>query len=251
MKKIGNLFIVFFMSAMIMGGCNHSTQNALNSEMAEKTIYLNELKQELLKAWPENHTINLVFHGHSVPSGYFNTPNVQTLQSYPYLTLQTIKEYYPNAVVNSIVTAIGGENSEQGSVRFAEEVLVHRPDVIFIDYGLNDRRIGLERARSAWEKMIQEALKQHVKVILLTPTPDLNEDILNPDAPLGKHSQQIRELAGKYQTGLVDSYVAFKQLKQKGSDLKMYMSLHHHPNEMGHRIVRDLILEWFTEQYTF
>jgi len=217
---------------------------SMKAQTADATDYLSAIRQELQKTWPENRTINLVFHGHSVPSGYFDTPNVCTLQSYPYLTLQTVKEYYPYAVVNTITTAIGGENSEQGCVRFSNEVLVHRPDVVFIDYALNDRGIGLERARKAWETMIQEAFKQHVKVVLMTPTPDLTEDILNPEMMLEKHTLQIRELAAKYQTGLVDSYAAFKQIKQNGEDLNLYMSQFNHPNEKGHRIVCELIVKW-------
>lgn len=88
--------------------------------MAQTNQYrkLEQVRQELQKTWPDNKTINLVFHGHSVPSGYFNTPNVRTLQAYPQQVLQAVKEIYPYAVVNSITTGIGGENSEQGIKRF-------------------------------------------------------------------------------------------------------------------------------------
>src|SRR5690606_25796608 len=117
-------------------------------------------------------TINLVFHGHSVPSGYFRTPEVRTLDSYPYLVLKELKSLYPNAVINVILTSIGGENSVQGAKRFRQDVLTHRPDVLFIDYALNDRGPGPEKAKAAWEEMIGAALEQHIKVILLTPSPD-------------------------------------------------------------------------------
>jgi len=55
---------------------------------------------------------------------------VHTLQAYPQLVLSQVKEKYPFAVVNSIVTAIGGENSEQGVARFDSTVLNHKPDVL-------------------------------------------------------------------------------------------------------------------------
>jgi lysophospholipase L1-like esterase len=212
--------------------------------MAERETYLNDIKSELVKQWPGNRTVNFVFHGHSVPSGYFKTPDVKTLQSYPYLVLQTVKDAYPYAVVNSITTAIGGENSEQGAARFCREVLAHRPDVLFIDYALNDRGIGLERARTAWEKMIETAIRNSVKVILLTATPDTSVNILNEQSSLALHSQQIRELAEKYHTGLVDSYAAFREKKKNGEDTVDYMSQINHPNEKGHGVVRDLIVRW-------
>jgi lysophospholipase L1-like esterase len=94
--------------------------------------YLNDLKIELQKKWPENRTINLVFHGHSVPAGYFKTPIVNTLESYPYLVLQELKAQYPYAVINVINTSIGGEDSKSGAQRFESDVLIHKPDLLFI-----------------------------------------------------------------------------------------------------------------------
>lgn len=213
----------------------------------DSVTYLNPIKTELQKKWPANRTINLVFHGHSVPSGYFKTPHVNTLDSYPYLTLKNVKDVYPHAVVNSITTSIGGEQSEQGAERFKEDVLSHRPDVLFIDYALNDRRIGLKSAKEAWEKMIQEAIAYGTKVILLTPTPDLNEDINSPNSELAKHSSQIRQLAKKYKIGLVDSYMLFQEIA-KTEDLNTYMAQGNHINKRGHQVVAKAILDLFSSE---
>jgi alpha-L-rhamnosidase len=215
---------------------------------ADMKSYLNEVKQELQKVWPSNRTVNFVFHGHSVPSGYFKTPDVRTLQAYPHQTLEQIKAQYPLAVVNSIVTAIGGEQSESGAKRFEADVLTHKPDVLFIDYALNDRGLGLERAKAAWEQMIKKALELNIKVILLTPTPDWTVDILDENSPLEQHSRQIRELAAKYGVGLVDSYAAFKDLVGKGNRIETYMSQINHPNRQGHLVVTNLIMKWLTDE---
>src|SRR6478736_4606465 len=72
------------------------------------TNYLSAIKSELIKPWPGNRTINIVFHGHSVPAGYWHDHEVHTLESYPNLTLEKLKAKYPYAVINIIVTAIGG-----------------------------------------------------------------------------------------------------------------------------------------------
>lgn len=108
----------------------------VESRIADPASYLSDLKAEMQKEWPKNRTINLVFHGHSVPAGYFKTPQVNTLAAYPNLVLKKIKAIYPLAVVNVIVTAIGGENSVKGAERFEREVICHHPDLILIDYGL-------------------------------------------------------------------------------------------------------------------
>ena len=51
----------------------------VKNEVVRSSDYLKEMKIELKKEWPKNRTINLVFHGHSVPAGYFKTPIVNTL----------------------------------------------------------------------------------------------------------------------------------------------------------------------------
>lgn len=212
---------------------------------ASADTYLAGIKAELNKKWPQNRTVNIVFHGHSVPSGYANTPFVHRPQSYPLLTLYKLQELFPYSVVNSIVTAIGGENSVQGEKRFKKDVLSHRPDVLFIDYSLNDRRVGLEAAKKATEKMIRMALKKNIKVILVTPSPDLKVDITQSGNILEQHANQYIELAKKYQIGLADSYAAFVKLARSGEKLQPYMSQYNHPNKKGHEVITGEVIKWF------
>lgn len=208
--------------------------------------YLKDIIAEMKKEWPHNRSINLVFHGHSVPAGYFKTPHVNTLHAYPQLTLGKIKSVYPYSVVNVIVTAIGGENSESGAARFDTEVMTHRPDVLFIDYALNDRRLRLEKAKIYWEEMIEKALKNNVKVILVTPSPDQSVDITQSENILDQHRMQIIQLAEKYKVGLVDAYQKFVTVAREGK-LEKYMSQINHPNEKGHNLIADEITRYFIQ----
>jgi hypothetical protein len=152
--------IVFILVAFLLV----SYQNNDIPHLADPDNYLTDIKTELKKEWPKNRTINLVFHGHSVPAGYFKTPVVNTFDSYPMQVLKIVKEKYPFAVINIINTSIGGENSLSGEKRFDSTVLNHQPDVLFIDYALNDRSAGLEKAAKAWSTMIEKALKKNIKV---------------------------------------------------------------------------------------
>ncbi len=211
---------------------------------ANPAVYLSDIKNELKKEWPGNRTINLVFHGHSVPAGFFKTPVVNTLDSYPYQLLAELKSIYPYAVINVINTAIGGENSIAGAKRFAAEVMIHQPDVLFIDYALNDRGPGLEKAKIAWETMIKSALERKIKVILLTPSPDQSVDIQVSGNDLETHARQIRDLAVQYDIGLADSYGAFLPIAAE-KRLPDYMSQVNHPNKEGHQLIMKEILKFF------
>lgn len=221
-----------------------STLNVNEDSLFKKT-YLSGIKEIMQTAWPKNRTINIVFHGHSVPAGYFVTPDVKTFSSYPILVHMALNNRYPLSVLNVMNTAIGGENSEKGARRFKEDVLKKNPDIIFIDYALNDRGMGLDKAKTNWEKMIRSAMKRKIRIFLLTPTPDKREDITSADAVLEKHAQQIRQLAKKYQIALIDSYALFKKEIDKGVKLDELMSQVNHPNREGHMLVANEILTWF------
>ncbi len=213
----------------------------------ERSSYLSEITKVLSTHWPENRTVNIVCHGHSVPAGYFATPMVDSLNAYPHLLHVGLKHRFPFAVINVIVTAIGGENSESGAGRFERDVLCHRPDIITIDYGLNDRGIGLESARVAWSTMIQAGVGSGAKVILLTPTPDVTQAPTYDGADrdlLSDHAEQIRRLAAENGIGLADSFAACQDYVTI-RDLSDILSSGNHPNRTGHELVVRELMRWF------
>jgi lysophospholipase L1-like esterase len=172
---------------------------------------------------------------------------VDTFNAYPHLLLAGLKHRFPFAVVNVIVTAICGENSDSGAKRFSEQVLCHRPDVIILDYGLNDRDIGLAKSRESWAEMVEKALANDIKVILLTPTGDIS---LSPSwlgenkGLLEEHAVQIRDCASVFGVGLVDSLAAFQKYMEHGK-IEDLLSWGNHPNRKGHELVTEELLRWF------
>lgn len=207
--------------------------------------YLEVTLIELSKQWPNNRAINIVCHGHSVPSGYFATPFVDTFNSYPHLLHKTIKERFPFSCVNVIVTAIGGENSVSGNSRFESDVLTHKPDVITIDYSLNDRSVGLKESFSNWSKMIESGLKKNIKIILLTPSWDKSYFIKNENwEKLVAHANQVRELARHYEVGLCDTFSLFEKYVEL-NDLSDLLSHVNHPNRKGHELIANGLAKFF------
>jgi GH43 family beta-xylosidase/lysophospholipase L1-like esterase len=213
--------------------------------VADPARYFAPILSELEREWPRNRTINIVCHGHSVPAGYFKTPVVDSFNSYPSLLHRALKERFPHAVINVIVTAIGGEDAARGAARFERDVLTHRPDIVCLDYSLNDRRLGLELARSSWVAMITQAQAAGAKVILLTPTPDTRAKLDDPADVLMQHAAQVRQLAAEHGTALVDSLARFQAELARGTPLDALLSQLNHPNARGHQLVADALLEWF------
>lgn len=249
------LLVTFYSFAYIkiINGSSVPRVNTINSIGKKKnyerrlgdTLYLQSVIIELHKKWPANRMVNFVFHGHSVPAGYFQTPAINTFQSYPLLSVKRITDSFSTAEINCIRTAIGGENAEQGAKRFDSTVLNHQPDILFIDYALNDRNIGLERSKAAWQYMIEKALTKKIKIVLLTPTPDMQEDIKSIEAPLEKYTSQILAMGKHYHIPVIDSYHIFKKLVTGGKNLNDYMAQSNHPNALGHQLVANEICKLF------
>ena len=213
--------------------------------LPSKAEYLLELDAALTQAWPNNRLINIVCHGHSVPAGYLRTPVVDTFAAYPHRLHRALKEKYPFAVLNVIVTAKGAENSEGGAARLEAEVLSHQPDLLTIDYGLNDLGIGHTRAEAAWRAMIEKALARGVKVILMTPTLDSSVSIERlAEHPLNAGAERIRALAAEYGVGLADSLAAWWAYCRAGPALNTLLSQSNHPNQRGHELVVNELISW-------
>jgi lysophospholipase L1-like esterase len=133
----------------------------------------------------------------------------------------------------------------QGAERFERDVLIHKPDLLLIDYALNDRGEGLEKSCHAWTQMLGLAKEQNIKVILLTPSPDQSVDYADTNNELQQHTNQIISLAKEHKVGLVDSYRAFEFLYKDKDELRKYMSQVNHPNEKGHELIAREIIEYF------
>lgn len=211
---------------------------------------LSALNTALNKSWPNNRTINIVFHGHSVPSGYFATPLVRPFDSYPHLFHRDLKQRHPNAVINVITTSIGGENSIQGAARFQPAVFKHQPDLIFIDYALNDRTQNATQVEAAWRSMVTAAKTAGVPVILCTPTGDTSEDLSNPNNRLRVLADMIRRIASEENILLADVSAAWVAALQSGTNQNTLHSTGNHPNAAGHRIAADAIFRSFNAAAT-
>ena len=200
------------------------------------------LLEELKMPWPKNRVVNVIFHGHSVPAGYHKTPEVKPFESYPLLALGRIKANYPHAVMNAIVTAIGGENSVSGAVRFEKDVLSMRPDVIFIDYALNDRRVPVAEVEKSWRAMARAAKAKGVPVVFITPTGAQDVKIGAADEPLEIRAELIRKVAAEEG---IPVWAAWKAALAGGVKQEALLSQVNHPNREGHDLAAKVIAKLF------
>jgi len=71
-------------------------------------------------------------------------------------TLKWFQEQYPNAKISEINAAIGGTGSDLGVFRLEHDVLRHKPDLLFVEFAVNDGGASPHRIHQAIEGIVRQ-----------------------------------------------------------------------------------------------
>lgn len=71
-------------------------------------------------------------------------------------TLRWFQEQHPRAQVAEINAAIGGTGSDLGVFRLKQDVLDHRPDLVFVEFAVNDGGADPHRIHQAMEGIVRQ-----------------------------------------------------------------------------------------------
>ncbi|MEN6304881.1 MAG: SGNH/GDSL hydrolase family protein, partial [Armatimonadia bacterium] len=137
--------------------------------------------------------------------------------------------YGPQVQFCASNAGVGGENTAEGLARIQRDVLDHSPDLVLIEFGLND--IRYEPAKRLSEEQFAENLREMHRliaergaaVIFMTPTPIVGAyhvysqgtDYYNQWGDCNGlnaiYAEIIRQTARKLEAPLCDIYAAFVQ----------------------------------------
>jgi len=73
------------------------------------------------------------------------------------MTAEWFQEQYPKAKIEAINAGISGTGSDLGVFRLERDVLQHDPDLLFIEFAVNDGGTSGERIRKAMEGIVRKA----------------------------------------------------------------------------------------------
>jgi lysophospholipase L1-like esterase len=76
-------------------------------------------------------------------------------------TLAWFSEQFPQAKVSEINAAIGGTGSELGVFRLQHDVLRHQPDLLFVEFAVNDGGTSPEHIHRCMEGIVRQTFKHN------------------------------------------------------------------------------------------
>ena len=134
--------------------------------------------QNTAKKLHDDKKLTVAYFGGSVTAGYgasdFDTGgNATDKNSWRAKTTAWLKETYPDASIESIYAAIGESGTYLGTYIVQDYVIAKAPDLVFIEYAINDTYGGFDKTRAALQletivREIETALPKTDIVILLS-----------------------------------------------------------------------------------
>jgi lysophospholipase L1-like esterase len=193
--------------------------------------------------------LNVVFLGGSLTWGSGSSD--PELFSYRALVSKDLEEHYPAAHFTFWDAAIGGTSSNLAAFRLQRDVISHHPDLVFIDYTINDDPYTVDEEKLAsYESLTRRVLLETgapVELAILAVKPDLIPAQRKPRPRDAKH----KEVAAAYNTALADAVAYMNGQVEKGrytpDDMWVPETGGTHPCNKGYQLYSEVVFQSFLD----
>lgn len=172
-------------------------------------------------------------------------------------TTQWLQKAFPNAKIHEIHAAIGGTGSDLGAFRLKRDVLDHHPDLVFIEFAVND---GGRQPEAIWESMdgiVRQIWKDNPRTdicFVYTFRVNYEKDLREGKCPRAASAMEL--LADHYGIPSINVALKIAELEQQGklkfkSDQPLAEGVIQfskdgvHPLNQGHEIYTEVIADAF------
>lgn len=190
--------------------------------------------------------VTIVCLGDSVTGVYYHTGG---RRAYPEMLEVAIRQTVPNANVKVINAGISGQSTTEGLARLERDVLMHRPDLVTISFGLNDMtRLSEEQYGKNLETLIARCRAANVSVVLCTPNSVISTTG-RPIEKLKRYCDVIQATAKSLDVPVCDQFAAGEALRGKDAwAFRCTLSDEIHPNMDGHKRMAQELCRTITGQ---
>ncbi len=152
------------------------------------------------------------------------------------------KHYGPNGKDSDNIkyrnAGIGGTGSDFGNLRLDHDVLAYSPDIVFVEFAVNDYSVAAAR-RETYESLVRTALKSEnspAVVIVLCMIGSRDGDTYTFMKELGdKYDLPVIDMNAAVWTGIDGGAFTFEEFAPDGC----------HPEEYGHQVMSDTVENFY------
>lgn len=188
--------------------------------------------KNLMKRAANGESLVIGFLGGSITQGSLSsTPKT----CYAYLVYEWWKKSFPNAAFSFVNGGIGGTTSHYGGARAWKDVLCYRPDIVTVDFSVNDD------ANEFFEETYEGTLRRLLAAPSATAVVVLNNVFYDTGKNAQDYHNRVADHYGIPHVSIKDTvYPDVESDKIVRADITPDNL---HPNDKGHRLVADEICE--------
>ena len=180
--------------------------------------------------------IRLVAYGDSITAGGEATaPDLIFWERWA----AALRQKYPNATVETVNGATGGDSTVQGLQRLAEKVLAQKPDLVLIGFGMNDHNRGgvplaafADNLRTMIDRVRADTGAEIVLFSAFPPNPKWHYGTHN----MAAYAAATEAVAREKHCAFADVYRLWEQFAGKKKPEDFLGNNINHPNDFGHWI---------------
>jgi acyl-CoA thioesterase I len=184
--------------------------------------------------------VAIVAFGDSITAGF------AVRRGFPSFWREMLQQKYPESRLELINSGISGDTTLDGLARLDWAVLSYEPDLVTINFGINDcvMGLGLDEFEMNFVEMVRRIRAGPDSEILLLSSQPLETPPY--DKLVRDYYQTIERVAKEMDVGFVDVYDAWMERVRAGTPLgSLILPGLDHPNEAGYRIMAEELMKLF------
>lgn len=196
--------------------------------------------EKTLKDIQNGCSVTIVAHGDSITAGF------AVRRGFPSFWREMLQIKYPDARIELINSGISGDTTIDGLARLDWSVLSYEPDLVSINFGINDcvMGLGLDEFELNLVQMVRRIRAGPGSEILLLSSQPLETPPY--DRLVQDYYQAVRRVASEMDVGFVDVYGAWMERVRQGTPLSsLIIPGLDHPNEAGYKIIAEELMKLF------
>ena len=192
---------------------------------------------QVIKKAKSGQDITVAFFGGSITQGC-NASNFE--QCYASRTYRWFKNTFSDINVKYINAGVGATGSVIGVHRVENQVLSYNPDIVFIDFAVNDKNIIYDK--KAYESLVR-------RILSMENPPAIVEVFMTNFDGSNVQDQQI-EIGRKYNLPMISfRNTVYTEMIENRLKWDEVGSDEVHPNDYGHFIISELLIDFMKNIY--